>query len=95
MYTTGSDLSLPYNEQKMTKLMNGNPSRYNISMHSKDYFRFFEVGLGFFLTNGSQSTFVNNYDYKTYSKYFGARNDITTSGTSKGLKRGKLNFPKN
>ncbi|XP_028396244.1 protein dispatched homolog 3-like [Dendronephthya gigantea] len=85
-YTPNSDLSIPSSEQKMTTLMKGNPSRYNMSMHSKDYFRFFEVGLGFFLRNGSQSTFVNNYDYKTYSKYFGSRNDITTSGTYEGLK---------
>ena len=70
----------------MSTLMNGNSLLYNTSSHSQDYYRFFEVGLGFFLRNGSQSSFVNNYDYKSYSQYFGGRNDITTSGTNESLK---------
>ena len=76
--------------------MNGNPLLYNISELAKDYYRFFEVGTGFFLRDGAQSAFVNNYDYKKYSKYFGARNDITSSGTHEGLEsQGKVSsFPK-
>ena len=70
----------------MTTLMNGNPLLYNTSSHSQDYYRFFEVGLGFFLRDGFQSAFVNNYDYKSYSQYFGGKNDITTSGTRESLK---------
>ena len=66
--------------------MNNNPSLYNTSAHSKDYYKYFEVSLGFFLRDGSQSSFVNNYDYKTYSKYFGGKNDTTTSGTHEALK---------
>jgi hypothetical protein len=66
--------------------MSRNSPLYNISKLTKDYYRFFEVGIGYFLRDGSQSDFVNNYDYKTYSKYFGGKNDITTSGTHEGLK---------
>lgn len=66
--------------------MNANPSHYNMSMLSQDYYRFFEVGLGFFLRDGSQPRFANNYDYKTYSEYLGGKNDITTSGTYDGFK---------
>jgi hypothetical protein len=81
-----NDLTLPFDSQKMKTLMNGKPLLYNISTLSKDYYRFFEVGVGFFLRNGSKSAFVNNYDYKTFSKYFGGRNDITSSGTHDGVK---------
>ena len=72
--------------------MTGNAQLYNISTLSRDYYRFFEVGLGFFLRDGSKSRFVNNYDYKTYSRYFGGKSDLTTSGTHEGIKGLKYDF---
>lgn len=61
--------------------MQDNPSLYNVSKLSDNYYRYFEVGLGFFLTNGSRTGYANNYDYQTFGTYFGGTTDIAESGT--------------
>ncbi len=74
----------------MTTLMEANPLKFN-NVNAKSlpdtYYRFFEVGLGYFMTQGISKDFASSYDFKKYQDMFGGQIDpssIANSGSVKG-----------
>ena len=59
----------------MKTLMRYNPGMYNVSSLTDSYYRFFEVALGYWLTEGNRS--YSNYNYVTYGKLLGGAVDTT------------------
>ncbi|XP_078001163.1 protein dispatched homolog 1-like [Glandiceps talaboti] len=51
-YPNNTDLSMPINEAKMRTLMEVNPTIFDTSKLHKTFYRYFETGLGYWLTNG-------------------------------------------
>ena len=62
-----------------------NRQLYNISTLPRTYYRYFEVGLGYFITNGLQSDYWKNYDFQTYSVLVGGEKDPTTLPSGSNL----------
>lgn len=56
--------------------MEYNPRLYNMSRLSQAYYRYFEVALGYWLTQGNTS--YNNRDFVTYSLLLGGQVDPTS-----------------
>ena len=88
-YPSGSDFSFPLNSVKMTTLMERNPRLFNITLQSlpDTYYRYFEVGLGYFLVQGGAPDWGSSYDYDKYSDMLGGEIDpssIETGATLKG-----------
>ena len=74
-YPNGSSFGFPLNSAKMTTLMKANePRLFNVSLPDT-YYRFFEVGLGYFITNGGSPDFAKTYDYDKYQNAFGGQID--------------------
>ena len=66
-----------------------NPKIFNISVNDlpSSYYRFFEVGLGYFITQGASPDFASSYDYDKYQDLFGGEVDpssIANRGSIKG-----------
>jgi hypothetical protein len=51
----------------MRKLMKENPKFYDVSLLPDTYYRYFEVGVGHFITHGGSLNYANTYDFKKYS----------------------------
>ena len=66
--------------------MKHNPSLFHINVTSlpDTYYRFFEVGLGYFLVQGGSPDFGSSYDYDKYSDMLGGQLDPSSieSGAS-------------
>ena len=76
-YPNGSDFSLVINGNNMRELMKYNPQLYNVSSLSQSYYRYFEVGVGFFITNGGEKRYAETYDFKKYGNLIGGAADPT------------------
>lgn len=63
----------------MKQLMKNNPQLYNASSLPETYYRYFEIGLGFFITNGGDSQYAETYDFKKYGNLIGGVSDPTLS----------------
>lgn len=57
--------------------MRANPEVYNVSLPDT-YYRFFEVGAGFFITQGGAKDFASSYDFEKYSELIGGEADPTS-----------------
>jgi hypothetical protein len=57
--------------------MEGNPALYNISALPQTYYRYFEIGIGYFITNGGDSGYAETYDFKKYGNLIGGAADPT------------------
>lgn len=75
-YPNDTDFSIPVNSEKIRNLMKYNPRLYNMSRISQAYYRYFEVALGYWLTQGNTS--YNNRDFVTYSLLLGGQVDPTS-----------------
>ena len=85
-YPNGTDFSIPLNGEKVRTLMRYTPSMYNVSRITDSYYRFIEVALGYWLTQGNRS--YSSYNYVTYGNLLGGSVDVTDP-------RQKLNFQGN
>ncbi len=47
--------------------MKENPQFYNVSLLPDTYYRFFEVGVGHFITHGGSLNYASTYDFEKYS----------------------------
>ena len=75
-YPNNSDFSFPLNAEKMKPLMDANQHLYNVSLPDT-YYRFFEVGVGYFFTQGGKKDYATSYDFEKYSDLFGGAVDPT------------------
>jgi hypothetical protein len=73
------------NEKKMDVLMQNNPKLYQNSTLPKTYYRYFELALGYFITDGLKQNYWKNYDFQTYSQLVGGEKDPTTVSSSSNL----------
>ena len=71
------DFSFVINDDKMKKLMKYHPRLYNVSTLPETYYRFFEIGLGFFITNGGDRQYAETYDFRKYGNLIGGASDPT------------------
>jgi hypothetical protein len=83
-YPMNTNLRLPVNENKMKVLMQNNSKLYNNSGLPETYYRYFEVALGYFITDGLKPDYWKNYDFQTYSQLVGGEED--PSALSSGSK---------
>ena len=70
--------------------MKGNPQLYNISALPDSYYRYFEVALGYFMTDGLTPGYWTNYDFQTYSQLVGGEKDPSAVTSGANL-QGRLN----
>ena len=61
----------------MAALIRANPQIYNISLPDT-YYRFFEVGAGFFMTQGGAINYTSSYDYIKYTDLIAGEFNPTT-----------------
>ncbi|CAB4012475.1 dispatched homolog 3-like [Paramuricea clavata] len=81
-YPNGSDFSFVINANKMQNMMYYNPDLYNVSLLSDSYYRYFEIGLGYFITDGGSKKYATTYDFKKYQSLLGGVMDPTLSRTA-------------
>ena len=62
--------------------MRYNSELYNVSRLSDYYYRYFEVGNGFFITNAGSSSYASTYDFKKYGNLLGGAADPTLSSNA-------------
>ena len=74
-YPKGTNLSLPINEERAKTVMKAHPVVYNASMVTDEYRHFFEVGLGFWLSNGGNPN--PGYSYHVFGTWMGGSMDPT------------------
>ncbi len=84
-YPINTDLRLPVNENRMRILMENNPQLYNNSALPETYYRYFEVALGYFITDALKPDYWKNYDFQTYSQLVGGEKDPTALSSSANL----------
>lgn len=65
--------------------MENNPQLYTTSILPDTYSRYFEVGLGYFITNGLQSDYWKNNDFQTYSLLVGGEKDPSAVSSGSDL----------
>ena len=70
-----ANLSLPIDQSKAKTLMKAQPFVYNDTMITPEYRRFFEIGLGFWLSNGGNPN--PGYHYFVYGNWMGGSIDPT------------------
>lgn len=58
-------MDFPLNKKKVKTLVTSNPDIYKITP-VKDITRSFEVGAGFFMTQGGKKDYITSFDYKEY-----------------------------
>lgn len=68
--------------------MKANPNIYNVTLPDT-YYRFFEVGAGYFMTQGGAKDYGSSFDYKNYKEFIGGELDPTTL-TNKTITEGKI-----
>lgn len=66
----------------MQNMMYYNPDLYNVSLLSDSYYRYFEIGLGYFITDGGSKKYATTYDFKKYQSLLGGVMDPTLSRTA-------------
>ena len=61
--------------------MKANSAFYNVSLLPDTYYRYFEVGLGYFITNGygSDPNYATTYDFEKYGKLVAGTPDPTSN----------------
>lgn len=64
--------------------MKYNPHLYNVSLPDT-YYRFFEVGMGYFLTDGGSPNFASSYDFEKYERLIGGQVDPSSLQSSQNL----------
>ncbi|XP_028517341.1 uncharacterized protein LOC110247148 isoform X2 [Exaiptasia diaphana] len=79
-YPNGTDLRLPFNMNKVEILMKHNPQIYNMSRISDEYYRYLEVAIAHWMTQGNTS--YSNPDFKIYQKYIGGKLDTTLNASN-------------
>ncbi|XP_028402921.1 protein dispatched homolog 3-like [Dendronephthya gigantea] len=62
IYSTAVDF--PLSEEKVKTLMKSNPDIYKVTV--TNITRFFEVGAGFFMSQGGRKNYTSTFDYKNY-----------------------------
>ena len=60
-------MDFPLSNEKVKTLMTSNPDIYKI-IPVNDVTRSFEVGAGFFMTQGGKKDYVTSFDYKKYKE---------------------------
>ena len=70
--------------------MENNPEHYNVSLLSDSFYRYFEIGLGYFITDGVSPTYATTYDFKKYESLLGGVPDPKT--ITKSTSKSKLLF---
>lgn len=72
---------MPVNAHKMEILMQNNPQLYNNTL-PETYYRYFEVALGYFITDGLKPDYWKTHDFQSYSQLVGGEKDPSalTSG---------------
>lgn len=58
--------------------MKANPTFYNVSLLPDTYYRFFEVGVGYFITNGGDKNYASTYDFEKFSDVIAGSPDPTS-----------------
>eukprot|EP00795_Rhopilema_esculentum_P002676 gene2676-884_t len=74
-FSNEANISLPIDERKAKIIMQTRPIVYNETMLSGEYKRFFEVGLGYWLSNGGNPN--PGYNYFVYGNWIGGSLDPT------------------
>ncbi|XP_077977450.1 protein dispatched homolog 1-like [Glandiceps talaboti] len=72
-YPNGTDVSMPIGEIEMHSVMNANPDIFDTSHLHDTFYRYFETGLGYWLTMGY--TGKANTDYEEYRHLLGEELD--------------------
>ena len=58
-------VNFPFDEENVRTLITSNPGIYENSS-AENITRFFEVGAGFFMTQGGKRDYSSSFDYKRY-----------------------------
>ena len=58
--------------------MQANDGLYNVSLLPDTYYRYFEVGVGYFITNAGDKTYASTYDFEKYNKFIAGTPDPTS-----------------
>ena len=66
---------MPITADKAKNLMRHHPTLFDVSKLSDTYYRFYEVMMGYWLTNGNTS--YSSQDYITFSRLLGGSLDKT------------------
>lgn len=68
--------------------MKHNPRLFNITLQSlpDTYYRYFEVGLGYFMIQGGAADWGSSFDYDKYSEMLGGQIDPSSIETGASLK---------
>ena len=74
-YANTTRPTVPSDEEDARLLMARNPQLFNITLVGNKYERYFEVMLGYWLTNANQS--LTSDDYHTYGALLGGSMDPT------------------
>ena len=77
------------NSNKMQTLMKNNPDLYDISLLSDSYYRYFEIGLGYFITDGGSPNYATTYDFRKYESLLGGVAVPTLSRNATNYLQGK------
>ncbi|XP_065662076.1 protein dispatched homolog 1 isoform X3 [Hydra vulgaris] len=75
--------SIPLSKHDVISLMETLPNIYNTSILSDDYHHYFEVALGYWLSNGGYPK--TNFDYYKYASYMGGSLDTTSPSKNSTL----------
>ena len=65
----------------MMKLRDGNPLLFNTPLPEM-YYRFFEIGVAYFMSQGGAPDFATSYDFKKYTDYVGGQGDNINTGVN-------------
>jgi hypothetical protein len=79
IYPNNTVLTLPTTAEKTKALMRRHPHLYAISKLTDTYYRYYEVMMGFWLTQGNKT--YSSHDYITYSRLLGGAMDKTATTT--------------
>lgn len=68
--------------------MKNNPNVFNTTLQAlpDTYYRFFEVGMGYFITQGGSPDFASSYDFEKYQDYFGGQLDPSSIASGASIK---------
>lgn len=77
-------MDFPLSEGKVKTLIRSNPDIYNVTSID-NITRFFEVGAGFFMSQGGRNDYTSSFDYKNYKDLIGG---VTYPHSFSNLSRG-------
>ncbi|KAK3750726.1 hypothetical protein QZH41_017279 [Actinostola sp. cb2023] len=80
IYPNNSIFTMPITAEKAKNLMRHHPYLFNVSRLTDTYYRYYEVMLGYWLTNGNTS--YSSHDYTVYSRLLGGSLDKTYKSTT-------------